>query len=131
MPSREIAELLNISMNSQILYLKRLRKVLDNPIVVQEAYLTSSVSDILYGIDFTQQSLYASLKKYCQKQIIKAKDIVEAKAADEENCELLEVEPNFPVLVSQRLAFDEHGIPIELSYSVYRSDQYVLEVEYN
>ena len=129
-PSKEIAEWLRIPITSQILYLKRLRKVHEEPIVVQEAYLTGTVSDTLVGIDFTQQSLYASLDKYCGIKIAKAKDTVEAKAAEGEVCSLLEVEQGFPVLVSQRIAYDMNEVPIELSYSIYRSDQYVLEVEY-
>lgn len=129
-PSKEVAEMLNIPITSQVLYLKRLRKVHGEPIVVQEAYLTSKVSDMLLGIDFTQQSLYASLKKYCDTEIARAKDTVEAKEALGEVCELLEVKEGFPVLMSQRLAYDTHETAIELSYSIYRSDQYVLEVEY-
>ncbi|MDD2980809.1 MAG: GntR family transcriptional regulator [Hespellia sp.] len=129
-PSKEVAELLNVPITSQVLYLKRLRKVHEDPIVVQETYLTSKVSDMLFGIDFTQQSLYASLKKYCNSEIVKAKDTVEAKSACGEVCDLLEVNEGFPVLMSQRLAFASNEVPIELSYSIYRSDQYVLEVEY-
>lgn len=129
-PGKEIAELLRIPVTSQILYLKRLRKVHEEPIVVQEAYLSGNVSETLVGIDFTEQSLYASLEKYCNIKIVRAKDTVEAKAAEGEVCRLLEVEEGFPVLVSQRVAFDANEMPIELSYSIYRSDQYVLEVEY-
>lgn len=129
-PNKEVAEMLNIPITSQVLYLKRLRKVHKEPIVLQEAYLSDKVSDILIGIDFTQQSLYSSLKKYCNFEITRAKDTVEAKAAKGDMCELLEIKEGFPVLVSQRIAFDSNENPIELSYSVYRSDQYVLEIEY-
>lgn len=129
-PNREVAELLNIPITSRVLYLERLRKVHGEPIVLQKAFLTNRVSNLLIGIDFTQQSLYASLEKYCHTKITRAKDTVEAKAAGEGVCEYLEVEEGFPVLCSRRVAFDSEGIQIELSYSVYRSDQYVLEVEY-
>lgn len=127
---REAAESLNIPLTSSIMYLKRLRKVHNEPIVLQEAYLTSSVSGILMDIDFTTQSLYASLKKYCDTDIVRAKDMVEAKGAGKEICELLEVEENYPVLCTRRIAYAAGDMPVELSFSVYRSDQYVLEVEY-
>lgn len=130
LPARSVAELLNIPVTVEVLYLKRLRKVNNEPIVVQEAYLTSRVSQSLMEIDFGENALYASLRKYCQVDIVRAKDTVEAKAADEETSALLKITEGFPVLVTQRLAYDGSDTPVELSYSIYRSDQYMLEVEY-
>lgn len=130
-PSKDVAELLNIPITVQVMYLKRLRKVHGEPIVLQEAYLTNKVCKPLMEIDFTQNSLYASLKSNCSTEIVRAKDTVEAKAAQGDICKFLEVAEGFPVLMSRRLAFDKLQTVIELSYSIYRSDQYVLEVEYN
>ena len=130
-PNREVAEALDIPLNEKVMYLKRLRKVHEEPVVIQEAYLKNNVVAALMNIDFTEQSLYASLKQYCGIDIQKAKDTVEAKAAHGEVCEYLEVEEGFPVLVTKRIAFSKEGDRIEVSYSIYRSDQYILEVEYN
>ena len=105
-PNKEVAEILNISITSRVMFLKRLRKVHENPIVVQESYLSS------------------------QTEIVRAKDTVEAKAATGEVCDWLEAEEGFPVLVARRVAYDAENDPIELSNSIYRSDQYVLEIEY-
>lgn len=129
-PSKEVAELLNIPVTEKVLYLRRLRFVNNEPIVVQEAYLTTAVSSKLINIDFEQYSLYAVLREVCGEEIIRAKDIVEAKAADEEVSQVLCIKSGFPVLKIRRVAFNSMDKPIELSYSIYRSDQYELEVEY-
>ena len=70
------------------------------------------------------------MKEICQTEIVRAKDTVEAKAAAGEVCDWLEAEEGFPVLVARRVAYDAENDPIELSNSIYRSDQYVLEIEY-
>ena len=129
-PNKEVAEILNISITSRVMFLKRLRKVHENPIVVQESYLSSKVSEKLFNLDYNQYSLYDSLKEICQTEIVRAKDTVEAKAATGEVCDWLEAEEGFPVLVARRVAYDAENDPIELSNSIYRSDQYVLEIEY-
>ena len=129
-PNKEVAEILNISITSRVMFLKRLRKVHENPIVVQESYLSSKVSEKLFNVDYNQYSLYDSLKEICQTEIVRAKDTVEAKAATGEVCDWLEAEEGFPVLVARRVAYDAENDPIELSNSIYRSDQYVLEIEY-
>ena len=129
-PNKEVAEILNIPITSQVMFLKRLRKVHENPIVVQESYLSSKVSEKLFNVDYNQYSLYDSLKEICKTEIVMAKDTVEAKAATGEVCDWLEAEEGFPVLVARRVAYDVENDPIELSNSIYRSDQYVLEIEY-
>ena len=79
-----------------------------------------------------RESIYNKIisGEYKAGERLPAEDMVEARAAGEEVCEYLEVEEGFPVLCSRRVAFDSEGVQIDLSYSVYRSDQYVLEVEY-
>ena len=129
-PNKEVAEILNIPITSQVLFLKRLRKVHKNPIVVQESYLSSKVSEKLFPVDYEHHSLYDSIKELCNTDIVRAKDTVEAKAATGEVCDWLEAEEGFPVLMARRVAYDTENDPIELSYSIYRSDQYVLEIEY-
>lgn len=90
-PNREVAEALDIPLNEKVMYFKRLRKVHEEPVVIQEAYLKNNVVEALMNIDFTEQSLYASLKQYCGIDIQKAKGTVEAKAAHGEACEYLEL----------------------------------------
>ena len=64
-PNREVAEALDIPLNEKVMYFKRLRKVHEEPVVIQEVYLKNNVVEALMNIDFTEQSLYASLKQYC------------------------------------------------------------------
>lgn len=130
-PSKEIAQKLKIPFTQKVIHLKRLRSVNNEPIVLQDTYLSAQLCMSLMDVDFQIESLYTSLDKVCQQQITGAKDIIEAIAADEETSSILNIKEGFPVLVSQRVAYVNNEVPIELTVSLYRSDQYILEVNYH
>lgn len=129
-PSKEIVKRLNIPFTQKVIHLKRLRLVNNEPIVVQDTYLNAKLCEELLEVDFENNALYESIRNICGRNIIRSKDIIEAIAADAETSELLEVKVGFPVLLTQRIAYVDNNVPIELTYSLYRSDQYVLEVEH-
>lgn len=129
-PSKEIVKKLNIPFTQKVIHLKRLRLVNNEPIVVQDTYLNAKLCEELLEVDFENNALYESIRNICGRNIIRSKDIIEAIAADAETSELLEVKVGFPVLLTQRIAYVDNNVPIELTYSLYRSDQYVLEVEH-
>lgn len=129
-PSKEIVKKLNIPFTQKVIHLKRLRLVNNEPIVVQDTYLNAKLCEELLEVDFENNALYESIRNICGRNIIRSKDIIEAIAADAETSELLEVKVGFPVLLTQRIAYVDNDVPIELTYSLYRSDQYVLEVEH-
>lgn len=129
-PSKEIASKLEIPLAQNVLHLVRLRKVNGEPIVVQDSYLNLQFCTKLTEIDFEKHALYESIRNICKNEICSAKDVVEAVAADREKCQLLEVKEGFPLLLIKRIAYTENKIPLEYTCSYYRSDQYILEVEY-
>lgn len=129
-PSKEIAKKLNIPFTQDVLHLKRLRVVNNEPIVLQDTYLNIKLCEELIDIDFEKNALYESIRSICKKNIIRANDIIEAISADSETSKLLDIIVGAPVLLTKRTAYVENDIPIEYTYSLYRSDQYVLEVEY-
>lgn len=129
-PSKEIARILNIPFTQKVLHLKRLRCVNNVPIVVHDNYLNIKLCEELLEVDFEKNSLYEAIRTICGKNITRTKDRIEAIAADDKASKLLDVKIGFPVLLSQRIAFLDNDIPFELTYSLYRSDQYYLEVEH-
>lgn len=129
-PTKEIVRKLNIPFTQKVLHLKRLRVVNDEPIVVQDSYLNIKLCEELIDIDFETNPLYESIRNICKKDIVRASDIIEAISAEGEISKLLDIKVGVPVLLTKRTAYIENDIPIEFTYSWYRSDQYVLEVDY-
>lgn len=130
LPGREISAKMNLPVTQEVLHLKRIRNVNNEPIVLQESYVFTQKIEKLCAVDLRTQSLYKCLEEMCDEKIVKAHDVIEAIAAKGELCEALEIEAGFPALSIQRLAYGKSGNPVELTYSLYRSDQYEVELEY-
>lgn len=130
LPGREISAKLNLPVTQEVLHLKRIRNVNNEPIVLQESYVFAQGIEKVSTVDLRNQSLYKCLEEMCDEKIVKAHDVIEAIAAKGELCEALQKEEGFPVLSTSRLAYGKSGNPVELTYSLYRSDQYEVELEY-
>lgn len=129
-PSKDVAERLNIFLSQQVYHIKRVRFVNNIPIVFQDSYIRQDLCPGLFEYDLENKSLYRSIQKITGKEIRKARDKIEAIESDEKMEEILKVKKSFPLLYIERVAFIDDN-PIELTYSWYRSDQYILEIEYN
>lgn len=130
LPGREISAKLNLPVTEEVLHLKRIRNVNNEPIVLQESYVFAEGIAKVCEVDLSNRSLYKCLEEMCNEKIVKAHDVIEAIAARGELCKVLEIEDGFPVLSTSRLAYGKNGNPVELTYSLYRSDQYEIELEY-
>lgn len=130
-PAKETAQLFGIPITQEIVHLKRLRHINQNPIVLQESYVLVDDCEKLLAVDFEKESLYDVMEKKFGTPVTNAKDTIEAVAAAGEVSEALQVEHGFPVLRSKRIARTRDNKVVEMTISMYRGDQYVLEVEYN
>ncbi|WP_025640418.1 GntR family transcriptional regulator [Schnuerera ultunensis] len=130
-PTKDVAEKLNIFLTQHVYHIKRIRSVNNMPIVFQDSYIRKDLCPGLFEYDLDNKSLYRTIQKITGKEIKKAKDRIEAIQSDEYMGQILNVNKNFPLLHIERVAFIDEVYPIELTYSWYRSDQYILEVEYN
>ncbi|WP_334195774.1 GntR family transcriptional regulator [Muricomes intestini] len=129
-PNKEIAQTLKVPVTREVIHLQRLRSVNKNPVVLQESYVFTNNCDRLLEIDFEKESLYEVLKNEFHEEVVTAKDTIEAIGAQGEMCEKLQVIPGFPILRAKRVASTQEGKNVEMTTSLYRGDQYVLEVEY-
>lgn len=129
-PTGYVAGKLDIPKTKKVYHIKRLRMVNNDPIVVQETYIRKDLCPGLLNYELTNKSLYDVIKEICKDEIRNAKDRIEAIQADSEMAELLNLPEGFPLLYVQRIGSLSDDRPIECTYSWYRSDQYVLELEY-
>lgn len=129
-PSKEICDLMDIPITQRVMYLKRLRYVNKDPIVLQENYLSSPFIEELQQIDFSCNSLYRLLKDKFSCEIVHAIDLVDPILAGDEEQELLRIKLNTPILKVTRRSFDIDGNLVEAAFSKYHPAQYQLEIEY-
>jgi GntR family transcriptional regulator len=119
------AERLSIAPGAQICHLTRLR-YLDNLVVaVHINQLPLALCPALETADFSQQSLYATLRAANPPVVPHSATYeVYARAPDAVETELLEIDSKTPVLETTKIAYQVDGRPMELSQSTYRSDRY-------
>lgn len=103
----------------------RLRYLDDLVVVVEHNRLPLHLCPELASTDFERESLYATLRKAVPPQVPRRADYsVEARHPSDEECRLLEIAQQIPLLVATQLAYNEDGRPLEFTVGAYRGDRY-------
>ena len=125
----EVAKAMGIPESEELVQLRRLRLVRDDPVAIQNAFIRHRFCPGLVERGLMEGSLYATLEQGYGLKLGRAIQMVEAKPADEYEARLLEIEPGQPVLLLERLTFLRGGEPVEYVRSAYRGDRYRFTVE--
>ncbi len=104
--------------------LTRVRLANDEAVVLQHAYLPTSLFPNIAAQDFEKYYLYEVFRKVYGYKPTWAEAIVESGGATAEEAGYLEVKTGFPVLIIWHLTLDDRHIPLEYVRSVYRSDRF-------
>ncbi|MFE7244244.1 GntR family transcriptional regulator [Streptomyces sp. NPDC057580] len=119
------AETLRVGPGTALFEMRRLRFLDDLVVVVEHNRVPLTLCPALTETDFTEASLYATLRSAEPVQLPRVADYsVEARQPDTTERELLEITDATPVLVAHQLAFNQDGRPLELTLAVYRGDRY-------
>ncbi|MEG1520018.1 MAG: GntR family transcriptional regulator [Clostridia bacterium] len=122
-----VAEGLNISVDSQVYSLERVRCADGIPVAYEKVYLSFSMFPDIVKNDLTG-SLYTVLQQQYNITVSYAEQTLEAGLANQKLAELLSVAVGSPVLNITRSTFNTSGEPFEYVLSVYRSDMYTFKV---
>jgi len=123
--SIEEADRLRIAPGAEILELRRLRFLDDLVVLLELNQLPLAVCPEMATTDFSVSSLYATLRSATPPVAPYVADYsVEARAASQDEAELLEISDAAPVLVATQLAYYADKRPLEHSVAVYRGDRY-------
>jgi len=120
----DVASRLGVSDEEELLRLVRVRSILDEPVVLQTAYILRSVAYNLADTELLDGSLYKTLEVVCGLRIGHAKQTIESRSADEHEALLLGIQHRTPVLALERLSYLHNGTAFEFVRSTYRSDKY-------
>ncbi|WP_158790927.1 GntR family transcriptional regulator [Granulicella sp. L60] len=120
----ELAESLEVQVGTPVMRLYRLRLADGIPMAVQKAYLSLSRFSGIERINFTEQSLYQTLREEFSVQAAWAAETIEILPATREESRLLEIPTRTGILSISRNTITEDRVPIEITVSRYRADRY-------
>lgn len=129
-PEEETARKLKISTEDKIFLLQRVRLAESEPLAIETTHLNYDFCKGIENMDFSDRSLYSTLRQEFGLSLSRAEQSVEATLATEFESDHLDIKEGAPLLTTERTTFADDGdIPIEYARSTYRGDRYKLFVE--
>jgi GntR family transcriptional regulator len=128
--SHLVRQELYLQRDEKVFFLKRRRFIHKIPILLVISYLPQKHFPALDEIDFTNRSLYETLRQTYGLRIARVKRRIEAIAAGDDETNLLQVDPGFPLMYIENTAFNSSDIPIEHFQAWRRGDRARFEFEY-
>ena len=125
-PKASVIEKLCLNKDEEVLFLKRVRCIDGEPVIVMDNYIRLSLCEGLQHIDFETHTLFSQIERLAGRKIKSGVRSFEARALEEEQAELLGLHPGEPVLYFDQLTWMEGDVPVEASKVWLRSDKYVI-----
>jgi GntR family transcriptional regulator len=119
---------LNIASPEPVLRIQRLRFGGDEPLAVMTDYLRLRFAPDLAEKGLEGESLYDTLEKRYNLELIRAEDGVVARRASLLEARLLDIEPDAPILQMTRITYVPDDEPIGVGVVVSRADRYEYRV---
>lgn len=124
-----IIEGFGLSETDEVVYIRRLRRGNDVPFAIQTVYLRPErCPDILdKGVDLSH--LFRLYAERYDTRIIWGNEIIRVAAASDDEAALLEIAPGAPVVIRDRISYDQDEYPFEVLHSVDRGDRFEYRYE--
>lgn len=123
-----VSKMLQIDMGEQIVHLRRLRFVNDQPNVLADAYLPMICKDMLH-MDMNEVGLYEFLDMREETTPARAVRELEAVSADARDAQLLGIREGDPIQLTTSVTYTKEGKPIEYSIAKFRGDKNIFKCE--
>ena len=108
--------------------LKRVRTIDGAPVAVEDVYLPTKSYPGINEIDFTNRSLFSTVREYWGVVPTWTDSLIEPAAADHEQAELLDIEVAAPLIIAWRATLSETDDDIEFAKSAYKGDGFMLNI---
>ena len=125
---RQLQLLDNASPRSSLMQIKRVRLIDDAPAAIEDVYLPLELFPGIEKYDFGSRSLYKTMNDVWGIVPVYSMQVMNAKAASEEEAEYLKIPVGKPLLSVFRLTLTEGFTAIEYCESVYNTDKYIFLV---
>ncbi len=124
-PEDKVLQRLELPADSQVLRIERLRLGDDIPIGIQTSYIALQEDQRVSREEMEKAgSLYRLLEEKFQIIPTEAEETLEVTLATSEEASLLQISPGAPLLLNERLMFDQNRQPMEFVKILYRGDRY-------
>jgi GntR family transcriptional regulator len=121
-----IREIFSLEENSKIWKMTRIRKFKGEPI---SYYINYGRPEIFKKCTkkklFQQHSFVHVLRNYCDIEILRIEQNVEAITADMDIASILDVQFGAPLFFGKNIYYGELDTPVEITYLYYRGDRYI------
>lgn len=92
-----------------LLYVRRVRSVAGEPVLLQESWLPGTLCPRLLEEDLEQGSLLEILEERCGVKIVRVRDWIGVEPAAEDEAAVLGLDPGTPCLVVEEFSYDHDG----------------------
>jgi GntR family transcriptional regulator len=124
--NKDVAGRLGVKEGSAIHYLKRLRYVQDEALIISESYLPYSMFPDLEKQDFTRHSLYGVLESEYRVPVVKTERSARAVKALDQEALLFRIALGEPLIQLEGVAFSRRDLKVEYFNTKIRGDRGVL-----
>ncbi|MEW9121480.1 MAG: GntR family transcriptional regulator [Thermotaleaceae bacterium] len=125
----DIANKLEIAEGTEVFEIVRIRFYDEEPLILETAYIPVSLTADLLEQDLEQAFIYDLLENKYGLKIIKAKETIEPKIANEYEAKHLRLGEYVPVFYTERITLTYAQKPIEFRNSVIRGDKFKFYTE--
>ena len=129
MPTNDLDIKLNVPEDKHIIYIKRLRTVDDEPVLLQEAYIPYNICPQLLSEDVVNNSLFELFEKKHGIPITKVKDHIEVTSSKPDEYKLLGLREGSPILLLDQ-HFYSGDTQIMYMRSIKRPDRFRFTIEF-
>ena len=129
MPTDDLDVKLNVPADTHVIYIKRLRSVSGEPVLLQEAYIPHNVCPSLLEEDVANESLFDILEKKYNITLTKVKDYIEIAYLTDEEAALLGLAKGAPALVMEQQLYSGDA-QVMFIRSIKRSDRFRFFIEF-
>lgn len=119
----KIAKHLNIETDEDVIVIRRLRRLNNEPIVLDKTHVPYKLCPGLLNEDLSGQSLYSYIEGKYNLKINKGIRYIESVVANEEEAKLLNVKKGAPLLYIESIGYLDDGTPLEYYNALHRGDR--------
>ena len=123
-----VAEALQLEPGARAAKIERVRYASKMPMTLEEAWLPDALYPEVTGLGLTT-SLYALMRECYARGPARATERLEAVAASAPEAKLLHVPVGSPLMLVERIAYDEEGVPVEYAKDRHRGDRTTFVVQ--
>ena len=132
-PSPSDAQALQLKPDSKVWHIRRILSFASLPTILEDLCLPGDafVGLSAQELQHHQGPTYALFETKYGVRMVRAQEQIRATMPTQEVCQLLNIEPNIPLLIVERTSFTYQDVPMEIRRALYRTDHHHYKNELN